>query len=434
MYSETTGFPHSGQSGIENKKLPQTEPAAAYGLYERGLFLNLTGTDQDEVDDQRDGIERQREVKHILIFAGFGDDQVGDLVAGETGDGPCGECDAVDGADGLHAELIGEQGGQVGEAAAVARVDKEEQEQNQNHDLVADGAGEDGQSGEEDGEDQDHLVDGVAILHHIAGSGEAETSGCVEHGRQSAHDAGGAHRKTDGGEQSLFLRDQSQTAGDVDVEHNPDTDEGGIGEDLEAGEEVLDGGCGLFAVSFHPAVRLFEQKVTDKHHHEIHGSKDIEHAVNADLVQQDLHDGGGDGLGRTEARNGQTGGKTFFVLEPEHERLDGGEIAQTETDTHDHTVAKEDAHDGFLLDEEARSGHTDREADGGDQRRAMDVLFHQVACECGRHTEEENGQAECPSDRTLGGADVIGDFLAERAPAINRTDAAVQQKRGNGCA
>ena len=62
----------------------------------------------------------------------------------------------------------------------------------------------------------------------------------------------------------------------------------------------------------------------------------------------------------------------------------------------------------------------------------MDVLLHDVAQEGRRHAKEEDGEAECPFRGALGEADVVSDFLAEDGPAVDRTDAAMEEQCRDG--
>ena len=373
------------------------------------------------------------------------DDPGGQLVAGQSGDAPCGKGDAVDGADVLHAVVVAQQRGHVAVAAAVAGVDGEQQDQHQGGQqeaavVVGDALGHDDQAGGHQGHDEDDLVDGVAVLEGVGPGGEAQATTGVEHGGdggQQAHGAGQADALDDG----LLLRDQRQAAGDVQVEHQPDADEGdGLGLD-----HVHGAGLALASGGLMPAVGLLEQQVADEHHHEVHGGQDVEHLVDAGLAQvgeQGLHDGAGDGLGRAEARHGQTGGESLAVGEPQHQGLDRREVSGAQADAHDQAVADVDADQGdeaarmvaAVEDEEARADHAQREADRGDQRGLVDVLLNDVAQERRGHAQEEDGKAERPFRGALGVADVVCDLLAEDRPAVHGADAAVQQQRGDRCA
>ena len=61
----------------------------------------------------------------------------------------------------------------------------------------------------------------------------------------------------------------------------------------------------------------------------------------------------------------------------------------------------------------------------------MDVLFHHIAQKSCGHAQKENGEAEGPLCCPFAEADVICDLLTEDGPAVDRTDAAVQQQRRN---
>ena len=62
----------------------------------------------------------------------------------------------------------------------------------------------------------------------------------------------------------------------------------------------------------------------------------------------------------------------------------------------------------------------------------MDVLLHDVAQEGGGHSKEEDGEAERPLRSALGEADIVSDFLTEDGPAVDCSDAAMEEQRGDG--
>jgi hypothetical protein len=64
----------------------------------------------------------------------------------------------------------------------------------------------------------------------------------------------------------------------------------------------------------------------------------------------------------------------------------------------------------------------------------MNVLFHHIAKESSGHAKEKDGKAEGPLSGAFGKTNIVGDLLAEDGPAVNGTDAAVQQQRRDGCA
>ena len=89
-----------------------------------------------------------------------------------------------------------------------------------------------------------------------------------------------------------------------------------------------------------------QQEMSCEHHDEIHYGQDQEHLVDAALpqiVQHSLHDRACNGLCGTEACHGKSCGQAFPVLEPEHQCLNGRQIACTQSDTHNKSVTQIDA-------------------------------------------------------------------------------------------
>ena len=132
------------------------------------------------------GVERER--------AGAVHDEVRDLVAGQSGEAPCGQGDSVQRADAAHAVMVGEERRQVREAAAVARVDDENQPEHEDGQryvpvAVPDAAGHHDQRGEYNRKHENQLVDGVPVFHLVAPGGEAEPPARVEYGGDGGDDA-----------------------------------------------------------------------------------------------------------------------------------------------------------------------------------------------------------------------------------------------------
>lgn len=180
--------------------------------------------------------------------------------------------------------------------------------------------------------------------------------------------------------------------------------------------------------------------MSHEHHDKVDHCQNQEHFVDstvAQIVKHSLHDGACDGFCRAEACNRKAGGQTFSVLKPQHQGLYRGQIASTKADAHDKTVAEIDADQSqraslmraAIINEKSGAGHTKRKADGSDQGRLVDVLFHDIAQEGSGHAQEKDGETESPFGGSLGKTDVICDFLAEYGPAVNSTYAAVKQQR-----
>lgn len=92
-------------------------------------------------------------------------------------------------------------------------------------------------------------------------------------GRKNANNAG----QSDTFDDHFLLRDQSQSTGNVEVEHQPDADE-----DNRLGLDDIDGFLTLFLFCrLMPAGRFGQKQMTYEHHDKINGSKDEEHRVDA---------------------------------------------------------------------------------------------------------------------------------------------------------
>ena len=191
-----------------------------------------------------------------------------------------------------------------------------------------------------------------------------------------------------------------------------------------------------------PIIGLFEKQVPYEHHHEINRGKNKEHkpdSVFAKAFEHPFHNGAGDSLCSAEACNSKTRRKSLLLLKPKHERLYRGKITGTKTDTHNKTVAHINAdkrdYAAFMHtavpDKRTCTCHTEGEAYRRDKGGFMYILFYNISEECRRHTQKEDGKAECPFSCALGLTDIIGNFLTEHRPAINRTDTAMKQKRRN---
>ncbi len=432
--------------------LPETDLALC-------LFLFLHGPHKEEADQQRYNVQYDGDIQHVLISCGIYlltmnhdrasrmfHDKVRKLIACEACEAPCGEGQSVDGADVAHAVMIGEEGRDIGEAAAVACVHYKDQSQHQYDQqsasfAVLNASRQHDDSCEDDGENEDKLINGISVLHGVRPCGKAETAACVEDGGYGRDDA--YHScETDTFHDHLFLRDQGKTAGDVDVEHKPDTDVVGNGSCLDDGHHAL---TFFLLLGLMPVRGLFQQDMPCKHHDKVDNCKDQEHLVDAAVSQIDqhcLHDRAGDSLCCAEACDRKAGGKALSVLKPQHQGLYGGQIARAQTDAHDETVAYIDADQGqyaagavvniilaAVIDEEACTGHACGEADGGDKGGFVDVLFYHVPQKCRRHPQKEDREAEGPFCGSLGEADVAGNLLAEDGPAVDGSDATVQQQR-----
>lgn len=367
-------------------------------------------------------------------------DQGCDLVAGKTRKRPCGEGDTVDRADAAHAVVVGKQGRHIGETAAVSGIYHEDQRQNQNNQehialSVLDTAGKHNRSGKHNGEHKDQLINRISVFHQIRPRGEAETSARIEdRGYRGNHTDHACQTNTF--HDHLLLRDQRKTAGDIDIEHQPDTD-------IIADRAGFDGrhdALSLFLLlRLMPARGLRQKEMSDKHHYKINRREDVEHLIDAALAQickERLHDGACNRLGAAKARHRKTCRKTFLILKPEHQCLYRGQISCSESHAHDKAVADINADQrqraagivSSIIDEETCARHTEGERDRGDQGRLMNVLLHHIAQKRRGHAEEENGETERPLCGCLGKAYVVSDLLTEDRPAVHRTDTEVQEQ------
>ena len=273
----------------------------------------------------------------------------------------------------------------------------------------------------------------------IADAGEEQAARSIENGGQGgyqSHSGGKADALDDG----LFLRQQSQTAGDVDIEHEPDAHIVADGPDPDNSDDTLTLFLFLWLV---PVSGFFKQQMSCEHHYEIYSGKNVEHFIYAALtqiIQQGLHDGAGNGLCGAETCNGKACGKAFLLAEPQHQRFYGGEVSCAQTDAHDETIAyvySDKCHDAALVqtavvNEEAGTDHAQGKGDGRNQRGLVYVSFHDVAEKRRRHAQKENGKAEGPLCGGFGEADIVCDLLTEDGPAVDGADTAVDEQ-GRDC-
>ena len=213
---------------------------------------------------------------------------------------------------------------------------------------------------------------------------------------------------------------------DVEEEHEPDAEEDRVAEHGDQAEAVV------FVLRLAPFRRLADEAVAEQHQ-EVDGAEDVEHRREAEAVLDELHEGRRDGLGEAEAHDGDARGEALAVGEPEHEGLDGREVADAEADAHDAAVEDVDADEGErppgVLDAQARAEHSYGEADARNKRGALDILLDHAPGERGRHAEEEDGEREGPADGEGAHADLLRDTGLKSGPAVDRADRAVDQER-----
>ncbi len=418
------------------------------------FFVCTCRLHKEQADDQRDNIEHNREIQHVLVShridhvavgildkaARIAHNQGCDLVAGKTCKRPCGKGDTVDRADAAHTVMVGKQGRHIGEAAAVSGVHHKDQRQHENDQehvalAVLDTACKHYRACKYNREHEDQLIDRISVLHQIRPRGEAETAARIEDCRHCGDHADHACQ-TDAFHNHLLLGNQRKTACDVDVEHQPDADIVADGTGFDGSHDTLPF---VFLLGLMPACRLRQKKMAHKHHYKVNRCEDVKHLIDAalsEIGQKRLHDRACNRLRTAKARYRKTCGKTFLILEPEHESLYRGKIARSEADTHDKAIADINAYQrkhaagmgASIIDEESRAGHTKGKSDRSDQGRLMYVLLHHIAQKCCGHAEEKDGEAERPLRSCLGKAYIVSDLLTENRPAVHRTDTEVQEQ------
>ena len=170
------------------------------------------------------------------------------------------------------------------------------------------------------------------------------------------------------------------------------------------------------------------------HHDKINSPQDIEHLGNAQPALNQLHDGGGDGLGQAEPHDGNAGGQPLLSLKPQHQGFYRGQIANAQANTHDTAVADKNTHQGRhpggKLDTQPGTDHAGGEAEAGDQRGAVYIPFHHPPGKGGRHPQKEDGQGEGPPYTEGAHADVLGDGLLEGGPAVDGANGTVDEQGG----
>ena len=300
-------------------------------------FLRLIGTDQKEVNDDSHCVQAKGENQDVLITARCVDDDLCDLVARKPCDAPRGKRDAVDGRNLAHAVHVGKEGRQVAKTTAVAKIYDDKKGYADEGDTVRNRAREQGERRQNKLGCQNDFINRVSILQVVADRGITKSACSVEEAHNATKDRRG-RAEAYCRQKRFFVGNEGKTAGDIDIEHQPNTDKFHVAEDFETGEEGFD--IHLF-VRFHPTVGLFQKQVADEHHNEPNASQKVECVFRAHHVQKRGDDGGKRDFRRAEACNRQTRCKTLVVLEPKHQRFDGGEVAKTKPDAHQHAVAKE---------------------------------------------------------------------------------------------
>ena len=289
--------------------------------------------------------------------------------------------------------MIRKQCRHIGEASAVACVYNHDQGDDQNDQQCISFAGLDTlchhyDRRKCDGQDEDQLVNGITILHGISPCREAETTACIEDSREGGNDTCRCS-KSDTLNDHLLLRDQCKTAGDIDVEHQPDTDVVANGLRLKC---CHDARLLTLTLGLMPSGGLSKEQVSDKHHNEIYAGQDPEHLVEAYIFLERLHDRACDSFCGTKACNGKTCCQTLTILKPEHQSLDRRKITGTEADTHDETIAEINTDQDHRTamkrltgaskeNEQACQRHTCSKADGCNERGLMNILLYKISKE-----------------------------------------------------
>ena len=80
-------------------------------------------------------------------------------------------------------------------------------------------------SRESDRQDEDHLVDRVPVFKSVCPCRKSQTSCCIGNGRDRSESRTHTDRKSYRFEDHLLLRDKCKSACDIDIEHQPYTDE-----------------------------------------------------------------------------------------------------------------------------------------------------------------------------------------------------------------
>ncbi len=305
----------------------------------RVIFVNdrftVFGANEKQVDQDRHRVQRKGKDKNILIRTRLADDQIGDLVARQTRHRPRGKRDTVNGRNFTHSVHVRKKGGQVAEPAAVAEIDDDQKRNTDCRDTARDRARKQGKRRNENLADQDNFIHGISVFEVIADRRISKPSRRVKEARQRAKE----RRRTAKPDRHIdifFVGNEGKSAGDVDIENQPNAEEFDVAENFEAGEECFD--LKLF-VFLHPAFGFFQKQMSAEHHHEPDRREDIERKFRADAVDQSFDHGREDHFRRAESRNGKPRCKTLVVLKPKHQRFDGREITKPQTDPHNHAVA-----------------------------------------------------------------------------------------------
>ena len=335
--------------------------------------------------------------------------------------------------------MLFQQHWQRGEASAVACVHKEQHDEDHPHGRVVDRMERHLHGAHGNRHDENHHITGFAPAAMIREGREPQTSGCIEHCVHRQHHTdetcrGSCERRGIKPcesrhcgecimEDVFLLRNQRQTARDVEVERHPDGPEDRAPHHRAPAYARRRG--------IYVAGRAANEQKSQEHHDRIHGSQHIKHADEANGRNEPGHDGACDGLRQSEACDGDARGETLVVGEPQHEVLHWREITHAQADSHDRAVADEHAGQPSGCDARARSGESCDEAYKADERGSADVLLHHGAEERGGHAEEENRQGERPLDGAGRRVHLVGDDLLEHTPAVHGADGDVNEQRGD---
>jgi len=368
-----------------------------------------------DVEDVRIGVDEGTIGGLVLVEVGVNDERPDD-----AGGAPGGEDTTVDGADIDAAEEVLEVGGNGRESATVHADEDAGDDDEEGQDV--DGWKEEVEDSAKN--EEDHV--GRLATDEVGERGPDEAATHIEE-REEADEASGSKDGDLTAEEVLEhgsggLED-ADASGDVEGKDEPEEPElrcrhGGVHGDIVFGDHggLVDGRDEAFGL---PAggrdadrenAKHHEEEVNDSHPEE--GGADGFETVGLEVSHEVGGERSADHGTSAEAHDGEAGGQAGTVGEPFDERGDGGDVADTEADAANASIAEIDKRQRVELDAKSGDEEAEAEAGGGDEHGLARASSLQPFAEdrCG-DAEESDGEGEDVADLLVapGGSDGVAE-------------------------